>query len=62
MGVVVKMSSSDGRGTLPPPDEEAISFHAMVVAFVKASNLQPSKFVKTLDEMPRSFSLLLLRK
>jgi hypothetical protein len=36
----------------PPPDVDALALQAMVVSSVKNMKAQPSKFVKTLNEMP----------
>jgi hypothetical protein len=36
-----------------PPEEDTPAFQVMVVAYVKNLKIQPSKFVKKLDEMPK---------
>jgi len=46
------MEVSIGGGRYPPPDYDALTFHAMVAVSVK--NLKsPPKFVKKLDEIPK---------
>jgi hypothetical protein len=47
------MEDGVGRGQQPPPDDDAMAFHAIVAASVKNSKPQSSKFIKKLDENPK---------
>jgi len=53
LALVVGMTYGTGREPSPPPNDDALAFHEIVAAYVKALKAQPTKFVKKLDEMPK---------
>jgi hypothetical protein len=47
------MDSDIERGSSPPLDDDALTFHAIIYASLKYSKSQPAQFVKKLAEIPK---------